>query len=72
MLYMFRDKIYVKPFDNKIVEVSITKKNNEYDVKAEKSPLELTSKELKELVSITLENAYKYLHKENRNIMLEK
>ena len=72
MLYVFKQRIYVKPFDNKIVEVSVTKTGDEYDVKAIKSPLELNSKELKELASITLEEAYKLQNKESKRNILDK
>lgn len=72
MLYIFKEKIYVKPFDNKIVEVSISKKGDEYDVKAIESPVELNSKELSELVNITLEEAYKLQNKESKRNILDK
>lgn len=72
MLYFFRDKIYVKPFDSKIVEVTVTKDENGYDVKALKAPLELTSSQLKELSSITLEDAYKYQNKGNKTLSEKK
>lgn len=63
MLYIFIDKIYIKPFDNKVVEVTITKNNEGYNVKPIKKPIELNDKQLKQLISITIEEAYKYQQK---------
>lgn len=63
MLYIFIDKIYIKPFDNKVVEVTITKNSNGYNVKPIKKPIELNDKQLKQLISITIEEAYKYQQK---------
>ena len=72
MLYIFNGKVYVKPFENKIVEVSITKKGEDYDVKATKPPLELNGEQLKELISITIEDAYKFQSKEEKKKLLDK
>ena len=72
MLYIFKDKIYVKPFDNKIVEVSITKENGEYNVKAIKAPLELNDELMKQVSSITLEDAYKFQNKEETKKILNR
>lgn len=71
MLYIFKNKIYVKPFDNKIVEVAITKRNNEYDVKAIKAPMELNDELLKEVANISLEEAYKFQNKEEKRKILD-
>ena len=60
MLYLFHDKIYIKPFSTSIVEVKVDKDKNGYDVKPLKSPLEVTPEQLKELVDITIDEAYKY------------
>lgn len=72
MLYIYNEKIYVKPFDNKIVEVTITKKGDEYDVKAIKSPLELNTEQLSKLASISLEEAYKHQNKEVKRNIIDK
>jgi len=72
MLYIFNEKIYVKPFDNKIVEVTITKTGNEYDVKAIKAPVELNDMKLKELASISLEEAYKHQNREVKRTIIDK
>lgn len=63
MLYLFNEKVYVKPFSNMVVEVEITKKNDEYDVKATNKKIELNEEQKDALVPIELEEAYKYLHK---------
>lgn len=75
MLYIFDGKIYVKPFENKVVEVKVSKKGNEYDVKATGTPVELKPQEMQKLSSISLEEAFKIQGKqetrtlENRTIM---
>lgn len=63
MLYLFNEKVYVKPFSNMVVEVEITKKNDEYDVKATNKKIELNEEQKDALVPIELEEAYKYLYK---------
>ena len=72
MLYIYNGKIYVKPFDNKIVEVTISKKGNEYDVKAIAEPIELNPMELKKIVNISLEEAYKHQNKGIKRDILDK
>jgi len=59
MLFIYKNKIYVRPFANKIVEVSITKKENKYDVKPTDKTVEIDSNVNKDLYSISLEEAYK-------------
>lgn len=59
MLYKYNGKIYIKPFSNKIVEVKVIKKNNEYNVEPTDKALELTKEIEGELVSISLEEAVK-------------
>lgn len=66
MLYIFENKIYVKPFDSKVVEVSVNKKDNEYNVKAIGKPVELNSMQLRSLIEIDLEEAYKHQNKGNK------
>ena len=72
MLYIYNGKIYVKPFDNKIVEVTIAKKGNEYDVKAIKEPIELNEQELKKVASISIEEAYKHQNREVKRTIIDK
>ena len=67
MLYEYNGKIYVKPFSNKIVEVEIEKKGNEYDVKATKNVVEITSIIQKKLAEISLDNAFRKLHKSDKD-----
>ena len=66
MLYEYNGKVYVKPFSNRIVEVEVSKKSGEYDVKATKKVIELTSEIKKKINEITLEQALK---KQRKNII---
>ena len=67
MLYVFNDKIYIKPFHNKLVEVKIEKDKDEYNVITTNKNISLTSTaQLKELSQLTLEEAYKYQNKEKK------
>lgn len=63
MLYEYNRKIYIKPFSNKIIEVKVEKRGNEYNVKPIKQIVELTAEIRKNLVEITLEEAYKRSNK---------
>lgn len=65
MLYKYNGKIYIKPFINKIVEVDITKKDKNYDVKPAKEYIHLTPEIREQLVGITLEEAYKEKNKKD-------
>lgn len=58
MLYEYNNKIYVKPFSNKLVEVEISKKNNEYDVKATKRVVEIQPEIKDKIAGISLQEAY--------------
>ena len=66
MLYEYNGKIYVKPFSNKLVEVEVSFKNGEYDVKATKRVVEITPEIKKKVFEVSLEQAYK---KQNKNKM---
>lgn len=66
MLYEYNGKIYVRPFSNKIVEVTIEKKGNEYNVKATEKSMELNQEIQKKMVEITLEEAYKKANKSEK------
>lgn len=59
MIYEYNKKFYVKPFSNKIVEVNIQKKNNEFDVQPTQNTIYLTPDIQKSMVEVTLEEAYK-------------
>lgn len=63
MLYFYKDKVYVKPFENKIIEVEVKKDGNEYDVQATQRSVEINRNDLSELYSITIEEAYKIQNK---------
>ena len=58
MLYIYEGKIYIRPLENKLVEVNITKKGNEYDVEPTERKVEIEEKIKNNLYSITLEKAY--------------
>lgn len=65
MLYEYEGKVYVKPFDNKIVEVTIKKDTDGFDVQATKKVIiddNISSK----LNSISIEEAYKILNNRKR------
>lgn len=68
MLYQYNGKIYVKPFSNKMVEVEITKAENEYDVKPTKRTVELTPEIKEKIVEISLKDAYVKTRKIERKI----
>lgn len=66
MLYEYEGKVYVKPFDNKIVEVTIKKDaDNNFDVQATKNVIirdDISSK----LTSISTKQAYELLNNRKR------
>ena len=66
MLYEYNGKIYVKPLVNKIVEVTVTKKGDEYDVKPGDKFKYITPEIQKEMVQTTVEEAYKRNSKSNK------
>lgn len=66
MLYLYNGKIYVKPFVNKMVEVDIKKElNGEYNVIATKNVIVGDNFD-SEITSISVENAYKKIHKSSK------
>lgn len=68
MLYEYNGKIYVKPFSSKMVEVEISKKENEYDVKPTKRIVELTPEIKGKIVEISLKDAYAKTRRVERKI----
>ena len=66
MLYEYNGKIYIKPFSNKIVEVEVTKKGTEFDVKPTNEGKVLTPEIIKKMSEITLENAFKKANKSDK------
>ena len=68
MLYEYNRKIYIKPFSYKMVEVEISKNENEYNVKPTNRIVELTPKIKEEIVEISLSDAYKRNRKIERKI----
>ena len=63
MLFRYGNKVYVRPFANKLVEVKVEKNGSEYDVKPTTEKLEITNEVNEGLYSITLEEAYDIQHK---------
>ena len=64
MLYLYDNKIYVKPFSRKIVEVNITPKGDEYSIEPTNSKIELNDEISAKMQEISIEEAYKLLNKE--------
>lgn len=64
MLYFYKGKIYVKPFENKIVEVEVSKEGNNFDVKSTGKTVEINRNDVAEMTTLTTEEAYKKLNKE--------
>lgn len=66
MLYLYNGKIFVKPFENKIVEVQIKKEiGGAFDVVPTKNIIvddNLNDK----ITSISIEKAYELTHRRNR------
>lgn len=58
MLYEYNGKIYVKPLVNKIVEVKISKKNDEYDVQPTDKVIYITEEIRKAWTQVTKQEAY--------------
>ena len=63
MLFRYENKVYIKPFADKLVKVDVIKKGNEYDVKATKEIVVITPEINEKLYSISLEEAYKMSNK---------
>lgn len=63
MLYRYNGKVYIKPFSDKLVEVTIDKKGNEYDVKPTQRTVIITPEISGKLLSISIEEAYKMQNK---------
>jgi hypothetical protein len=68
MLYEYDRKIYIKPLVNKIVEVKVEKKGNDYDIKPTEEVTYLTDKIKKWMVSITPKQAYEVQAKSMKNL----
>lgn len=62
MLYEYNNKIYIRPFSNKLVEVEVIKKDKDYVVKPTTKKVLITNEIKETMVEITLENAFKKLH----------
>lgn len=58
MLYEYNGKIYIKPLVNKIAEVKISKKGDEYDIQPTGKIIYITDEIKKEWTPVSKENAY--------------
>ena len=67
MLYEYNKKFYVKPFSNKIVEVKVEKINNEFDVQPTNKEVYLTPEIQKEMIQVTIEEAFEKSAKISKN-----
>lgn len=72
MIYEYNKKFYVKPFSNKIVEVNVEKKNNEFDVQPTKKVLYLTSDIQRAMSEVTLQEAYEKSNRIGKSTLDEK
>lgn len=72
MIYEYNKKFYVKPFSNKIVEVNVEKKNNEFDVQPTKKVVYLTPDIQKAMSEVTLQEAYDKSGKMSKSTLDEK
>lgn len=59
MLYVYGNKVYIKPLQGKLIEVTVTKKGNDYNVEATKNKIEINQDIKDKLNTITVEKAYK-------------
>lgn len=59
MLYEYDGKTYIKPLVNKMVEVEISKKGKEYDIKPTKNMVYITEDVKKRMNAISKEDAVK-------------
>lgn len=66
MLYRYKDKIVVNPAVNRIVEVKVQKKGNDYDVTLTKNKI-IQSNIARELTKIDIEEAYKLQQKRSKD-----
>jgi hypothetical protein len=63
MLYEYDGKTYIKPLVNKMVEVEISKKGKEYDIKPTKNMVYITEDVKKRMNAISKEDAAKKANK---------
>jgi hypothetical protein len=67
MLYVYEGKVYIRPFDYKMVEVKVSKKGNEYNVEATEKEVELNQEIRNKTFEITIEKAYEMQNKGNKS-----
>lgn len=68
MLYIYEGKVYVRPFDSKLVEVKISKKGDEYDVTATEKTLEINESIRNALSEVIIEDAYNFQNKSKNKL----
>ncbi len=64
MLYIYQNKVYIRPISNELVEVNV-KKDKEFNVIPTSTKIELTNGISKKLSEISLDEAYKMQNKKN-------
>ena len=62
-MLIYKNKIYVKPVEYKLVEVKVDKQGEEFDVKPIGKLIEMTPEELKRTREISVKEAYELQHK---------
>jgi predicted GIY-YIG superfamily endonuclease len=63
MLYEYDGKTYIKPLVNKMVEVEVSKKGKEYDIKPTKNMVYITEDVKKKMNAISKEDVLKKANK---------
>lgn len=63
MLFRYENKVYIKPFGDKLVEVKITKKGKEFNVEPSNKILVITAEVSEKMYSIPIEEAYEMQNK---------
>lgn len=66
MLFRYDNKVYIRPFVNRLVEVEVSKKTNDYDVKPTKNEIKITPEVSEKLYSISIEEAYNMQNKPSK------
>lgn len=71
-MLIYKNKIFVKPVEYKLVEVEVEKQGEGYDVKTIGKPIEITTEELRETRDISIEEAFKFQHKQEEGFKLQR
>ena len=66
-MLIYKNKIYVKPVEYKLVEVKVDKQGEGFDIKPIGKLMEITAEELKETREISVQEAYEHQHKSTKS-----